>query len=513
MVEGARTVRFLLFACLTFCSTLWIDKNDAIAATISVREVPRTGCNIHLHGEIVSGDAERFAEALDEHSERWARGDGGFPILCLDSPGGSFREALEIVSHLLRDRIVGAITYVPDGARCESACAIIFLAGSKDNHALNHARVIHPNAKLGFHSPSLLLRGKDFSADDIARSYSLALETVAQIIDLRKLNLFLPDSLLDGLLRTPPEDMLYLETIEQAARWNIGVFPVAFPEAASQLDWLNACENNIAMAYDAPTRDYSSIDFRNLPDEWEGPDLVLPDVNHSPSIPGSNTAYALHMGEGSECEIRFSESNREWPTFSNYGNNTTATFTFSSVQGDVATREIFHSEYMFFSGPSLIRDLPLRDATLVSSRGLSLPEHLRIGLTSASQVHAATFAQRPQFLVYSCWLTSPSARVTNVNEYVNLRRQPDFSARVIRQVPLGEQVRVLDHNTFHTGVGSQRERDACGRSCQAFGRNPNDAAARDRVQQCIDDNMLWYEITDARGNRGWVSRKFLEEVE
>lgn len=60
MVEGARTVRFLLFACLTFCSTLWIDKNDAIAATISVREDPRTGCNIHLHGEIVSGDAERL---------------------------------------------------------------------------------------------------------------------------------------------------------------------------------------------------------------------------------------------------------------------------------------------------------------------------------------------------------------------------------------------------------------------------------------------------------------------
>jgi len=33
------------------------------------------------------------------------------------------------------------------------------------------------------------------------------------------------------------------------------------------------------------------------------------------------------------------------------------------------------------------------------------------------------------------------------------------------------------------------------------------------VQQCISDNMVWYEITDARGNRGWVSRRFLDEVE
>jgi SH3-like domain-containing protein len=40
-----------------------------------------------------------------------------------------------------------------------------------------------------------------------------------------------------------------------------------------------------------------------------------------------------------------------------------------------------------------------------------------------------------------------------------------------------------------------------------------DGSARDRAQQCIADNMLWYEITDARGNRGWVSRRFLEEAE
>jgi len=134
---------------------------------------------------------------------------------------------------------------------------------------------------------------------------------------------------------------------------------------------------------------------------------------------------------------------------------------------------------------------------------------------SGSEV-VAPHNQQPKFSESSattCWLTSSTTRITNVNEYVNLRRQPNFSAPVIRQVPLGEQVRVVDPNTFNTGVGTQRERDACGRSCQAFGRNRDDAVARDQVQQCIDDNMLWFEITDTRGNRGWVSRKFLEEVD
>ena len=111
-----------------------------------------------------------------------------------------------------------------------------------------------------------------------------------------------------------------------------------------------------------------------------------------------------------------------------------------------------------------------------------------------------------------CWLTSPTARVTNVNEYVNLRRQPDFSARVIRRVPLGEQVRPVRFDNLSV-IGQERARQSCINACQAFGANPDDRSARDRVQKCIDDNMLWYEITDARGNRGWVSRKFLKEAE
>jgi len=119
---------------------------------------------------------------------------------------------------------------------------------------------------------------------------------------------------------------------------------------------------------------------------------------------------------------------------------------------------------------------------------------------------------RNLYSVQRCWLTSSIARITNVNEYANLRRQPDFSAPVIRQVPLGEGVRPLRFDNI-TVIGQERDRQSCINACQAFARNAEDPAARDRAQQCIQDNMIWYEITDARGNRGWVSRRFLEVVQ
>lgn len=109
----------------------------------------------------------------------------------------------------------------------------------------------------------------------------------------------------------------------------------------------------------------------------------------------------------------------------------------------------------------------------------------------------------------SCWLTSSPARVTNVNEYVNLRREPGFSARVVRRVPLGEQVQVTSSNP--RGFGSARAIQNCQNACQALDRNLGDPAALARARQCIDDNVIWYEVTDARGNRGWISRRFLQQ--
>lgn len=106
----------------------------------------------------------------------------------------------------------------------------------------------------------------------------------------------------------------------------------------------------------------------------------------------------------------------------------------------------------------------------------------------------------------------PTYDERRVKEFVNLRSNANFDAPVVRQVPVKELVRVLNPDTL-TVIGPEGFRKSCIIACRAFGDNQEDWAARDRAQQCIDDHLLWYEVADAQNNRGWVSRKFLEEVE
>lgn len=506
--------RSVFSSALISLAVLLLYVTEARAAEIKMEFRSDTGCNIHLSGEITHGDAENFKEVFSRFKE--AEGtrpelQRRFPILCLDSPGGSLSEAVDIAS-FLASGIENAITYIPSGARCESACAIVFMAGSKDYYSLSHARLMHPNAKLGFHAPGLLLDGQAFTAEQIGRSYSLALETAARIFDLRRLNLFFPDSLFEEFLRTPPKSMLYVETVGQAARWNISIFPVAYADPTDPISWLNACSNNIGMQLDVEQRDYTKFDFLSVSSEYEGPTPALPEVKYEPYHMGAHTYYEIQMGEGSYCKIYINEKSSEELQFYSYGNNSTAEFSYLGVRGETGVREVFHSEFMFYGAELKLSQLPTRAASLAAQDGPTLPEHLRNLMSDASTKYAGVFSQKPVFLIQSCWIGTKSAIVTNVSEYVNLRSQPDFTATVVRQVPLGEHVRVPRPGNI-TIMGQERERQSCINACQSFGANSDDGNARDRVQQCIGDNMLWYEITDARGNRGWVSRKFLEEVE
>ena len=123
------------------------------------------------------------------------------------------------------------------------------------------------------------------------------------------------------------------------------------------------------------------------------------------------------------------------------------------------------------------------------------------------------FTSRPEVseaTAHQCWLRAGSARVINVNGYVNLRRQPGFSAAIVRRVPLGERLQLVGSGNAR-GVGSASQRQSCQNACQALGRNPGDHAAQTRARQCVDDNVIWYEVIDARGNRGWLSRRFLQQ--
>ncbi len=149
-----------------------------------------------------------------------------------------------------------------------------------------------------------------------------------------------------------------------------------------------------------------------------------------------------------------------------------------------------------------------RKDELIQSQLFSIPTVSLVRFVPRATL--AAVAVEPPFL--GCWLTLSSARITNVSEYVNLRRQPDFSSSILRQVQLGERVRLQQADNI-TITGQERDRQSCINACQAFSRNAEDRTARNRTLQCIQDNMIWYEVNDARGNRGWISRRYLEETQ
>ena len=128
-------------------------------------------CNIMMSGEIDSNTVTAFEEAsrrLNEMTHLTA-GDPfedklekqpGFRALCMSSSGGKLKDALDLIRHLDR-----WIAVVPEGAVCESACAIAFMGagldagpyGDSGTSSINRrqARYLHYTGILSFHAPTL----------------------------------------------------------------------------------------------------------------------------------------------------------------------------------------------------------------------------------------------------------------------------------------------------------------------------------------------------------------------
>jgi hypothetical protein len=103
----------------------------ATIASASAMDFTVRGTTVHASGEIVAGDARKFA-ALPP-----------FTILELEGPGGLVTETAAIADNI--DLRGGIRTVVRPGASCASACAaVLFVAGA--------TRVVYPTGRLGIHS-------------------------------------------------------------------------------------------------------------------------------------------------------------------------------------------------------------------------------------------------------------------------------------------------------------------------------------------------------------------------
>ncbi len=248
--------------------------SPALAATVAMADDPEHGCIVTLSGPIADGDTKALLSAIETAStgSRYADtiwytdyGDGSPPdidfktplTLCLDSPGGSLAEAVR-----LTEAVHGRLgTMIRPGARCESACALVFMAGGYDSASdagIVTSRHLHVDGRLGFHAPSLSVPEGQYDATTVARAYQVSVGATETIF--RNLVRYrFPPSLAARMHATPPSDMFYVSTVREAARWGISVIGVDAPEAWTDAAIRTACHNLYRATQDVVTSD---------PDQW-----------------------------------------------------------------------------------------------------------------------------------------------------------------------------------------------------------------------------------------------------
>jgi PAN domain len=251
---------------------------DQVQSTSSSSYAPSNPprCDIRFTGMIDAGDAEQFKRIV----ESLVQDHRGVPIyVCLDSGGGNVEESLRIARYIRwigdsPDRNVeffsgfdtAIVTVVGDRARCASACAIIFMAGSA---LTSPARFLHPRGQLIFHSSFIAdeslraLTVQNIKPNELEELYSLGLQDFREIIktfdsvSTPRGNLLPPwvrPSLFLEAFSQGPEELMCIDNIDQVGRWGIELFGFAPPKEITKPMVRNACQNTFYWRQDSSAR-------------------------------------------------------------------------------------------------------------------------------------------------------------------------------------------------------------------------------------------------------------------
>lgn len=176
----------------------------------------QAGRVIQVRGQIVKGDAERLRDVIRQHNLVNCLSPGYCPfshVVSLDSPGGSFTEALELAGII---REMNYVTVVGDGARCESACSLAFFGGFTDYEGrFFPRRFAHVNARLGVHQPSITLPERDYSASEVGQILAILSQSTNATTQFF-LRSGVSIGLMDAMYSTAPDTMHYLSPVEMA---------------------------------------------------------------------------------------------------------------------------------------------------------------------------------------------------------------------------------------------------------------------------------------------------------
>lgn len=251
-------------------------------------------CNLMLSGEINANTVSAFEDAVRELGARThlkstssiesgLEKQPGFRALCMSSSGGTLHDALDLIPHLQ-----DWIAVIPEGAVCESACAIAFMgaglfAGPYGDVGVSstnrrQARYLHYTGILSFHAPTLDdLRDGPYTKEQVLKEYERGRLTMGRILyldswdalvrkqgggadtpDLSKndaieqmlssadVDPFLPSSLFFTFLVTPNKSRFRVETVEEALVWGIQIYGLSRMDFAGSLPefWAwRTCDN------------------------------------------------------------------------------------------------------------------------------------------------------------------------------------------------------------------------------------------------------------------------------
>lgn len=209
----------------------------------NLQDDERIICNLILEGLVQIGDLDKLKNAVNSDQ---------YPRLCLNSPGGSYKEALRIAKFLM-DESIG--TAVMEKDVCASACAIIFMAGSAPwKGRLN--RFMHPSSILAFHAPYLPgTLGRHHMRGDIAVAFQAGIRAINRLIRLAEGTVpnFFPNDLLRAMLDKGPNETYAIDTVGKAIRYRIHLFGGRTPPL-TESNFCNACVNYFYKATGAYAR-------------------------------------------------------------------------------------------------------------------------------------------------------------------------------------------------------------------------------------------------------------------
>lgn len=452
---------------MAFVIALIVLGSSATAATIQEVSGSQIGCTLKVSGILEDGDAERVASYVGEGWQYKGR-------ICFDSPGGSWMEGLELARAIRRTS-----TGVDDGDLCESACFLAFMAGTfhrTEDRTPVADRVMHPGARVGYHAPSLPIRGGRYDARIVSEAYNLALTTVAELIQLRNERQIsravygelyeFRDELIEDMMRTPPDTMRHVETVGDATFFNIQIHPVELPANLTYRHAAQACKalGRISQDFDM-TEDYGA------------PNLTIAEYI-------SSFSAFFNKGESaSRCEITYYLSDSAAPLHN----------------PDWTIGRAFVKDWWIDPNDFEVAAF-LHYPFEMSIEALRVPASFSYSDDTRRLRNMAT----PELNFSSCYsmfgLIGQKSRIIRVKEWVNLRASPGVGSQITGRAEVFEEVSIPGEGFVTTSA-----------DCQAACNNRlSDDGAPEKITECIRNHQIWVPIRTASESEGYISRMFLE---